>query len=85
VYGTWYLSIFFWIGLVALLLAVGFLAAPLFAVAIAAAVGIVLLFAAGMRRAGQHEAQAESNPRSTARPRGRPRGGGAPVSGEGRR
>src|SRR5215211_714157 len=60
-YERWFLSSYFWIGLVLLVLATAFFFSPLIALAIAAVVGIVLLFGAGMRRTREHEARTEAD------------------------
>jgi threonine/homoserine/homoserine lactone efflux protein len=78
-YGRWFLITFFWIGVVALLIAASVLSSPLIALAIAA-VGIIafLLFSAtGRARQGAtREPGAE-------RPSPETKRGGAPASGEG--
>jgi hypothetical protein len=83
-YERWFLSSYFWIGLVLLVLATAFFFSPLIALAIAAVIGAVLLFGAAMRRTREHEARTEADAPGSARPPRRPSGGGAPVSGEGR-
>jgi Flp pilus assembly protein TadB len=84
VYGHWFLSTYFWIGLVLLVLATAFFFSPLIALLIAAVAGAVFLFGAAMRRTRKYEAQGHDSAPSSARPPRRPRGAGAPVSGEGR-
>jgi hypothetical protein len=79
-YGGWLMTILWAFGFVALVVAALVLASPLFALAIAAAIGAVLLVAVGLRRSGEHEAAGE---RTAHRSRSTPVSDGAPVSGEG--
>jgi uncharacterized membrane protein HdeD (DUF308 family) len=83
-YERWFLSSYFWIGLVLLVLGTAFFFSPLIALAIATVIGAVLLFGAAMRRTREHEARTAAGAPGSARPPRRPSGGGAPVSGEGR-
>ena len=52
-YGRWFLTSFFWIGLAGLLIAMAFLASPLLALILAAFAGVGLLIAAGLKRADE--------------------------------
>ena len=84
-YGRWFLTSFFWIGLAALLIAMAFLASPLLALIVAAFAGVGLLIAAGLKRADEQSQPASETSREHEGPR-HPAGkrrGGAPVSGEG--
>jgi hypothetical protein len=80
-YGHWFVTTFFWIGVVLLMIAAAFLASPFIALVIAAIVGFMALLAAGVKRAGESPTGGEGTPRTRARAHGRR--GGAPVSGEG--
>ncbi|HZA58078.1 MAG TPA: hypothetical protein VE401_01895 [Solirubrobacterales bacterium] len=78
-YGRWFLITFFWIGVVALLVAAAVLASPLFAFAIAAVGVLVFLTFSGFKRAGENATRQAT----TDRPGPETKRGGAPVSGEG--
>ncbi|HEX2435502.1 MAG TPA: hypothetical protein VHI76_02525 [Solirubrobacterales bacterium] len=82
-YGNWFLTTFFWIGIVMLVMAAGFLASPLIALVIAAIVGVFALAAAGLKRSSESPTEGEGTPRTRARAHAHGRRGGAPVSGEG--
>jgi membrane protein implicated in regulation of membrane protease activity len=73
-YGIWFAITFFWVGLVALVIALAALASPLFALAIGAAGILVFLVFAGLVR---------SRPGAESERRHDPGRRGAPVSGEG--
>jgi Flp pilus assembly protein TadB len=81
-YGHWFLTTFFWIGVVLIVIAAAFLASPLIALVIAALAGGVALLAAGLKRSGENPTEASGTPRTRARAHHH-RHGGAPVSGEG--
>lgn len=78
-YGRWFLITFFWIGLVAMVIALAALASPLIAVAIAVVGFIVFLVFAGTARTRQ----SENRRAETDLPRHQTKRGGAPASGEG--
>jgi hypothetical protein len=80
-YGHWFLTTFFWIGVVLIVIAAAFLASPLIALVIAALAGGVALIGAGFKRSGESPTGGEGTPRTRAR--AHHRHGGAPVSGEG--
>jgi len=80
-YGHWFLTTFFWIGGVLVVIAAAFLASPLIALVVAAIAGGVALLAAGIKRSGEQPTSEEGTPRTRARAHSRR--GGAPVSGEG--
>jgi hypothetical protein len=82
-YGRWFLTIFFWVGLVVLLIAMAFLASPLLALILAAFAGVGLLIAAGLKRAGEQSASETARQQEGPRHPAGKRRGGAPVSGEG--
>jgi threonine/homoserine/homoserine lactone efflux protein len=78
-YGRWFLITFFWIGVVALLVAAAVLASPLFAFAIAAVGIVAFLLFASIGRARENATRSAG----AERPRPETKRGGAPVSGEG--
>jgi hypothetical protein len=81
VYGHWFLTTFFWIGVVLIVVAAAFLASPLIALVVAAIAGSVALLAAGIKRTRESPTGGKGTPRTRARSHNRH--GGAPVSGEG--
>jgi hypothetical protein len=81
------LTSFFWIGLVAAVIAMAFLPSPLLGLIVAVIAGVGLLIAAGLKRAGEQSEHAGETARRQEGPcypaAWTRRGGGAPVSGEG--